>query len=209
MKVNMQNQMSRMRAVSSFDRAAIHTPRHTSQLASTARRNSCTGGMFILAATTFCTKALTAPKLSASSSPALTTITASSRLPARLPSHVHHQFASSSRQVALPVNTPSVRTRLLPVNSSEPANTTSVSAPPKHTPMTSRTTPGDSLDSEPPTVKIRKIAAPTYIPASIERTKWLTSERFCAASLAAAWSPRALMVSVYMGEGYFSYLKSR
>ena len=73
-----------------------------------------------------------------------------------------------------------------------------VSAPPKQMPMVMRTAPGLSLDREPPMVKISTMAAPTYIPASRERTRWLGKDRRCAASLAAAWSPRVRTASVYM-----------
>src|SRR5262249_35570882 len=124
------------------------------------------------------TKLLIGAKVWASIRPAFTTITASSRLPARLPIQVHHQLENKSFQVALRVKTPSVSTRLLPVNSSDPAKTTIVNAPPKQTPIMRRTTLRDSLASEPPTVKIRKMAAPTYMPASIERIRWPKSERF-------------------------------
>ncbi len=96
---------------------------------------------------------------------------ATSTLPMRLPTQVQTQFAPRSRQRALPDSTPSVSTRLLPVNSSEPAKITMVSAPPKQTPIDSRTTPGEAVDSVPPMVKISTMAAPTYTPASAERTR--------------------------------------
>src|SRR4051794_15954903 len=41
------------------------------------------------------------------------------------------------------------------------------------------------------------MAAPTYMPAIMERTRWLRRERRCAVNLAAACSPRAWIVSAY------------
>src|SRR5262249_48416241 len=102
------------------------------------------------------------------------------------------------RAVARFDKTPSVSTRLLPVNNSEPAKTTMVSAPPKQTPIANRTTPGEPVDNVPPMVKISTIAAPTYMPASMERTKWLINDPFWPASLAAACSLRVVMASLYM-----------
>src|SRR5436190_12203282 len=124
---------------------------------------------------------------------------ASRKLPNRLPIQVQTQLESSSETLALRVSTAMVNTRLLPVNNSEPAKITMVSAPPKHTPMSSRTgPPGTPLPTVPPTVKMRAMAAPTYMPASIDRTRWLMSERRCASSFAAACSPITLTVSEYM-----------
>src|SRR5688572_25736215 len=133
MKVNMHHQIISTFAASSLIRAAIHTPRHTSQFASTARHSSCSGGRFIFVLATFSTNALNG---SVSTTPDRTTITASSTLPTRLPTQVQPQLAINSFIDALRVSTPSVSTRLLPVNSSEPAKMTMVSAPPKQTPMT-------------------------------------------------------------------------
>ena len=48
---------------------------------------------------------------------------------------------------------------------------TMVNAPPKQTPITKRTAPGDSFDKVPPTVKIKAMAAPTYMPAIMERIR--------------------------------------
>ena len=96
---------------------------------------------------------------------------ATKTLPTRLPIQVHTQLAARSRQLALRVRTPRVRTRLLPVKSSEPAKTTMVSAPPKQTPMRRRTAPGELFESRPPIVKMSTMAAPTYIPASMDRTR--------------------------------------
>ena len=75
---------------------------------------------------------------------------------------------------------------------------TMVKAPPKQTPIASRTTPGEAAASEPPMVKISTMAAPTYMPARAERTRWLTSERRCASSLATACPARVCTASVYM-----------
>src|SRR3954471_5697598 len=130
--------------------------------------------MVILVCTTLRTNDLTG---SAESTPEPITITATSALPRRFPTQVQSQLAPRSLSLALPESTPTVSTKLLPVKSSEPAKTTKVSAPPKQTPMTSRTTAGMSFDSVPPTVKISTMQIPTYIPASIERTVWLTSDR--------------------------------
>src|ERR671913_193252 len=52
MKVNMHHQISRILAASLLVRVASHTPRHTSQLASTARQSNCSHGRFILVAAT-------------------------------------------------------------------------------------------------------------------------------------------------------------
>src|SRR5205807_1735082 len=194
MSVNMPHQIMRIRAVSLLIRTAIHTPRQTSQLARTARHRSCSAGRFIF----FSTRPSTKPLMgSASSRPARTTMTANSTLPMRLPIQVQIQLLSRSLSVAFLLKTPSVSTRLLPVKSSDPAKITMVSAPPKQMPMVMRTAPGLSLDREPPMVKIRTMAAPTYMPASIDRTRWPGNERLCPASLAAAWSPRVKTDSVY------------
>src|SRR6266446_6082442 len=194
MNVNMHHQIIKIRAVSLLIRTAIQTPRQTSQLARMARQRSCSTGMFIFFSTSPSTKPLMG---SASSRPARTTMTANSTLPIRLPIHVQTQLLSRSLAVAFLLKTPSVSTRLLPVKSSDPAKITMVSAPPKQMPLVMRTAPGLSLEREPPMVKIRTMAAPTYIPASMDRTRWLGNERFCPASLAAAWSPSAKTASVY------------
>ena len=57
------------------------------------------------------------------------------------------------------------------MNSSEPAKITIVNAPPKQTPINSLVAPGAPVLMNAPTVKMSTIAAPTYMPASIERTK--------------------------------------
>ena len=176
-------------------RPAIHTPRHTIQLASTARHRSCSAGSVILVCTTLSTNALTG---SALKMPERTTITASSTLPSRLPTQVQPQLATRSRTEVLRVSTPRVSTRLLPVNNSDPAKMTMVSAPPKQTPMTGFTSAGKSFDSAPPMVKISTIAAPTYMPASIDRTRWAGSESRCAAIFAAACSPIVSIASAYI-----------
>ena len=119
-------------------------------------------------------------------------------LPTRFPIQVQTQFESRSPADALRVRTPRVRTRLLPVNSSEPAKMTIVSAPPKQMPMVMRTRLGEVPTIEPPIVKIKTIAAPTYMPASIERTKWLANERRWAVIFAAACSAMVWTVSEYM-----------
>src|SRR5438874_1649516 len=96
---------------------------------------------------------------------------ASSTLPARLPIQVQIQLDARSPTDARLVNTPRVRTRLLPVTNSEPAKITIVRAPPKQTPITTRSVPGAAFAISPPIVKIRTIAAPTYIPARADRTR--------------------------------------
>ena len=108
---------------------------------------------------------------SVSSNPARTTMNARRALPSRLPIQVQIQLSTRSFQVVFRVSVPSVSTRLLPVNSSEPAKMTMVRAPPKQMPMVIFTSPGESLESVPPMVKMSTIAAPTYMPASIERTR--------------------------------------
>ncbi|MNI60689.1 hypothetical protein D3C73_1159190 [compost metagenome] len=57
--------------------------------------------------------------------------------PATLPINTITQFFTVSHTVVLPASVLTVKNMLLPVNSSEPAKTTSVSAIPKEAPMTS------------------------------------------------------------------------
>ena len=47
-------------------------------------------------------------------------------------------------------------------------------------------------------VKMSTMAAPTYMPASIERTRWLTSERRWSVELGGGLLAQGLTVSVYM-----------
>src|SRR5437773_5268310 len=103
MNVNMHQKMSMIFAGSLLTLAAIHTPRHTSQLASTERHSSCSHGRFIFVSTSLRTKALMSLNLSASNRPLRITSTATSTLPARLPSHVHAQLDSRSFHDTLPV----------------------------------------------------------------------------------------------------------
>src|SRR5260370_41861783 len=104
MKVNMHHQMSKMRAVSSLARAAIHTPKQTSQLARTARQNSCSGSRVIFVCTRVHIKLRTDSSFSQAKIPERITIPANSALPSKLPTHVQSQLAPRSRQEALPVS---------------------------------------------------------------------------------------------------------
>src|SRR5262245_34710025 len=46
-------------------------------------------------------------------------------------------------------------------------------------------------------VKIRTMAAPTYIPASADRTRWASNERRWPSSFATAWTESVSIASLY------------
>src|SRR5262249_12837776 len=61
-----------------------------------------------------------------------------------------------------------------------------------------RTIPGEYGAIDPPMVNIRTMAAPTYMPAMAERTRWPTRDRRCSFSFMTACSLRPCTASTYI-----------
>ncbi len=121
-----------------------------------ARANSSSAGAFILAAATVMRSWLLA--LSAMPPPPATNSAASTAHPARLPSQVIDHEAPRSRRLVRPRSHPMVMNMVWPVNRSEPAKITNVSATANDAPMTTARIDGSAAA---PTLKIRMMPSPT------------------------------------------------
>ena len=90
-----------------------------------------------------------------------------------MPSHVQHQLRARSRQRRLAGEHAERQHEVAAgeqLRAGEDDDGQRAAEADAHQQLHARRAP--SFDSEPPTVKISTIAAPTYMPASIERTKW-------------------------------------
>ncbi|MNJ65084.1 hypothetical protein D3C77_610770 [compost metagenome] len=119
-------------AISSLVRLAIHNARQTSQLHKIPRKNSSEIGALIFLAEIANIRCSGAAVLN---NPVPTMSKDNTIAPARLPRNTRVQFLSVSPTVVLPANVLTVKNILLPVNNSDPANTTKVSARPKDIPI--------------------------------------------------------------------------
>ena len=156
MNANRHQKITPSLAASLVVRAVIQSARQTSQLHRMARANSSPAGAFIFAAATLCSSG--APSPSSAPPPPATKISASSTAPARLPSQDSVQLAARSPPATRRRSRPIDMNMVCPVNSSEPAKTTSVSAMPNEAPITSRRQAGSMVA---PTLKIRMMPSPT------------------------------------------------
>ncbi len=158
MKAKRHQKMRRSFATSSFVFAAIHTASVTRTLQRRPRKKSSEAGADILAALTFSTNSFMGE---AEATPAATVAAARASEPARFPAKERSHTRSVSPQLTFRSSAPSVMTRLLPVKSSEPAKTTSVSATPKEAPM-SAFVPGEAAAAMgAPMAKMRTMPRPT------------------------------------------------
>ena len=123
-------------------RALIHSARQTSQLQRMPLATSASGAACILASAVL--KIRSAPDLRIAPPPPSQNNVATSMAPSRLPSQVMIHDEASPPALALPRSTPSVMIIVWPVKSSAPANTTSVSAIAKVSPITSERMEGSS-----------------------------------------------------------------
>ena len=146
-------------AVSLVIRAEVQIARQTSQLHRIARATSSSAGALILAAATLTISGLlpASPKRAGPPPPA-TNNAARIVQPSRLPAHEKPQQAASSRRLVRPCSQPCVMNIVWPVNRSDPAKITRVSAMPNEAPITI----GRMLGSTAlPTQKIRMMPSPT------------------------------------------------
>ena len=158
MKAKRHQKMSTSRAVSSLVRIPIHTARHTSALQSTPRKNSSLAGAAILAATTPSTNSFAG---ALPSTPEAAVASARSSEPTRLPAKLTIQIRASAAPFTVRESRPTVMTRLLPVNSSEPAKMTRVRATPNEAPMTALVAPEPAACSGAPMAKMSTMPRPT------------------------------------------------
>src|SRR5437660_1199318 len=169
MKANRHQKISKRRAVSSFARMPIHTARQTSALQRMARKNSSRSGAPILDATMPRRNSLAGGLLR---TPELAVASASNIEPARFPAKLTAHTLPSAVAVTVRESAPTVITRLLPVNSSDPAKMTSVSATPNEAPITALVAHEPAACSGAPMAKMSTMPRPTYAPARMERTRY-------------------------------------
>ena len=138
-------------------RAAIHSARQTSALHSTARQNSWGPDSASLAVTIDATSSAAGPLMV----PPAWTIAASAIEPTMLPTSDATSTAATLAGVVVARHQPCSITITLPVNSSAPANTTSVRAMPNTAPCTSLAAPEPRPTSGALTEISRTTAMPT------------------------------------------------
>src|SRR5215472_8943725 len=157
MKANRHQKIITSFAASLVARMLVHTARHTSQLHSTALRNSGQNGALTLASATDVTN----PLALVTAAPESHTMDASSTEPMRLPIQLTTHTSMRSRAVVCLSHNPQTMVRLLPVNSSAPPMITSDSAMPKEAPISAARSGSSAAASGAPIEKIRMIPKPT------------------------------------------------
>ena len=158
MKANRHQKISTSRAPSLLVRAPIQTARQTRTLQSTPRTKSSSAGACIFAATVEAMKVLAG---ALPIRPEAATAPPSSIDPTRLPAKLTSQTLATEAAETVLERAPTTMVRLLPVNSSDPAKITSVSATPKEAPITVLVAGEPAPASGAPMAKMRTMPKPT------------------------------------------------
>ena len=141
MKANRHQKIKRILAASPTARDAVQTARHTNQLQRMPRMKSSQAGRDILIPATFWIRVACGV---ADTTPDCTTSHATARDPSKFPRSDHANRAPTCPHVNCLASPPITPIMLLPVNNSDPAKITRVSAMPKDTPITSFSAAGSA-----------------------------------------------------------------